>query len=745
METLTFLNSPLLWGGLLAGIPILIHLLYRRQYRRIDWAPMRYLKLSIQRNRRRIRIEQLLLLLLRMAAVVLLFFLVSRPVMHAEGLSRWLGTSSRTNRIVVLDDSLSMGYAEQGTSALQRGQDVLAELLPTFGAKDAFTLVLASAPTEPVVREVELENVDDLVAMVRGVRRTEVLSAWETILGSVDELMASGSYPMYEVTLVTDLRRAGWEDRVQELGNRWAGSHARLRVFDVGTVATDNVALPSLEQVDRVALVGSPTRFTAEIVNDSGGQLAGLEANFIVDGKASLVRVPDIAAGESIRLPLSATFQEAGQHDVAFELPEDPLPGDNRRSTVVDVRQSMMVKIVDGEPGSEPLSGESDFLALALSLAGDASDAFRVEVVTDSEWVSTPAGNPDVLILAGVPHIAAEQAELVAEQVAAGTGAMIFLADQVDPDNYNQVLYKNGNGLLPAELVTTDEAEFSGLTIDATEGSPLDALAQLSPAALARVKIRKTYEVKLPQAADAPPALTTGPPEPQPVAPSPEAVEGVHVLARWNNPAATPAVVQKVYGDGNVLLWTVAADRSWSDWPTEASYVLAVREAARAIARSDARFRAFTAGQSLSVLVPASHNITLPSVETPGGGDPVKLVVSKPTLDGPTAAQSPQEIDYGDTRRAGLYTMSWHDSVSGDMTQEFAVNPDARESRLERMSLDEFDELWGALEPEVVSVGAESDTSLAVRGREIWRTFALGLFGLLVFEACFARWTGRQR
>ncbi len=68
METLTFLNSPLLWGLLLASIPLLIHLLFRRQYRRVDWAPMRYLKLSIQRNRRRIRLEQILLLLLRTRA-----------------------------------------------------------------------------------------------------------------------------------------------------------------------------------------------------------------------------------------------------------------------------------------------------------------------------------------------------------------------------------------------------------------------------------------------------------------------------------------------------------------------------------------------------------------------------------------------------------------------------------------------------------------------------------------------------
>ena len=50
MNSLVFLNSTLLWGLGLASIPLIIHFLFRRKFRQIDWAPMRYLKLTIQRN-----------------------------------------------------------------------------------------------------------------------------------------------------------------------------------------------------------------------------------------------------------------------------------------------------------------------------------------------------------------------------------------------------------------------------------------------------------------------------------------------------------------------------------------------------------------------------------------------------------------------------------------------------------------------------------------------------------------------
>ena len=91
MSSLVFLNSALLWGLGLASIPLIIHLLFRRRFRQVEWAPMRYLKLTIQRNRRRIQLEQWLLLLLRTALIVILVCMLSRPILNAAGIGRWLG------------------------------------------------------------------------------------------------------------------------------------------------------------------------------------------------------------------------------------------------------------------------------------------------------------------------------------------------------------------------------------------------------------------------------------------------------------------------------------------------------------------------------------------------------------------------------------------------------------------------------------------------------------------------------
>jgi hypothetical protein len=69
---MTFLNAILL-GGLLAGaIPIIIHIINRNRFRRVQWGAMHLLEQILRTQRRRLRIEQLILLIVRTAIPSLL-------------------------------------------------------------------------------------------------------------------------------------------------------------------------------------------------------------------------------------------------------------------------------------------------------------------------------------------------------------------------------------------------------------------------------------------------------------------------------------------------------------------------------------------------------------------------------------------------------------------------------------------------------------------------------------------------
>ncbi|HNR55225.1 MAG TPA: hypothetical protein PKJ19_08670, partial [Flavobacteriales bacterium] len=50
------------------------------------------------------------------------------------------------------------------------------------------------------------------------------------------------------------------------------------------------------------------------------------------------------------------------------------------------------------------------------------------------------------------------------------------------------------------------------------------------------------------------------------------------VLARWNHEQASPAMLQRTFGEGQVVLMTTSADRSWTDWPVDPTWLLMIRE-----------------------------------------------------------------------------------------------------------------------------------------------------------------------
>ena len=102
----------MLFGTLLFAVPLIIHLLNRQRYKRRRWAAMEYLLIAFKKQRRRLRVENLLLLLLRCLIPLILALAIARPVLREGGPLAGLGTSA--HYFVILDASYSMGYQPEG-------------------------------------------------------------------------------------------------------------------------------------------------------------------------------------------------------------------------------------------------------------------------------------------------------------------------------------------------------------------------------------------------------------------------------------------------------------------------------------------------------------------------------------------------------------------------------------------------------------------------------------------------------
>ena len=79
-----FLTPALLGGAALIAVPVILHLVMRRQSRQVTFPALRFVQLRREANRRRLQLRHLLLLLLRCLLVAGLAFALARPTLKGS-------------------------------------------------------------------------------------------------------------------------------------------------------------------------------------------------------------------------------------------------------------------------------------------------------------------------------------------------------------------------------------------------------------------------------------------------------------------------------------------------------------------------------------------------------------------------------------------------------------------------------------------------------------------------------------
>lgn len=106
---MAFLAPAFLALGLLAGVPLLVHLLRRRVGRVLDFPAVRYLERMEQEHSRDLKLRNRLLLILRLIAVLALALAAARPIANLLGVGH-----APIAVAVVMDNSLSSGAVQNG-------------------------------------------------------------------------------------------------------------------------------------------------------------------------------------------------------------------------------------------------------------------------------------------------------------------------------------------------------------------------------------------------------------------------------------------------------------------------------------------------------------------------------------------------------------------------------------------------------------------------------------------------------
>ena len=134
---ISFLQPWVLLGLPLAALPLLFHLVQRRDPPSVVFPAVRYLRQVSEEHQRRLRIRHLLLLLVRTALILLLVFAAANPTARGGAAS----SHTPTALVVVLDNSPSSGAIAGGATVLAGLKTAARHILERATAADAVWLM----------------------------------------------------------------------------------------------------------------------------------------------------------------------------------------------------------------------------------------------------------------------------------------------------------------------------------------------------------------------------------------------------------------------------------------------------------------------------------------------------------------------------------------------------------------------------------------------------------------------------
>lgn len=458
---MTFLNGLLALGALAFTVPLAIHLLFRSRFRTVDWGAMHLLADVARINRRRLQLMNLLLLLLRCLLPILLAFCLARPILTGF---RSLPGDAPQSLVIAIDDSRSMAARdESGVGRLDRAKQELSSMIQGLSRRDEVILIRSSAIDAPPATM----GVDDTVAKLREVRAQSGKVNFGRFLRAAVDASDEGSHQQRRVIVVSDFQSADMGESAIESINRLSSSMADKTIrpvisfwnLGVDSEQLENVSVDSVEISSPAVVAGRVARFSARIRNASDTPMRDLRIVWSVDGKETEPRTLSIDPRSSSTSRLTRRIEKAGVHEITLAVEHgDALTQDNRRSIGVDVIHQVDVMLVDGQPGSGPLSNETDFLAIALSpfaFGGeDQPDAVRTSVVRPNQVLKEiDEKQPDVLVLANVEALRDDVRSRIASFVSSGGALLVFDGDNLDGQQYNRSFAGDrGSWELPAKL-----------------------------------------------------------------------------------------------------------------------------------------------------------------------------------------------------------------------------------------------------------------------------------------------------
>jgi hypothetical protein len=619
--------------------------------------------------------------------------------------------------------------------AAKRAADEVIKTMPT-GSSVAVLLC------SDVVNKLIPEPTYDLTLASEQIKEAPVFDRGTNLLEGIKvamETLSGRPELRKEIYVITDGQANGW-GRMEEIRRVLEDNRREVRahLLFVGRPEEKNLGIASLKLDGGVVAVNVPVRLNVRVQNFGKGEANDVNVSIAVDGEPPMdqTTIASIPAGESRSVSLFARMKVDGFHTVTAKIDGDHLPADDWRTVALRAVKEVKVLLIDGDPGREARESETFFLRNALRPVPRAQwdDYFvKLTVKTPTELEGTRFEDFDAVMSANVTDFSASALGQLINYVKGGGGLVVFLGDNINVNFYNEQLFKR-YGLLPAGLgqargdAKAQEQWFS--LADKGYDHPIVSIwKDPNAGSLASVRFFRAFDLLTDE---------TGKKKEGEAAP---AGEGRVVLKFADQ---KPAMMERDWGQGRVVLFASTADTEWNDLGARAgTFVpLMLRTLGHLVARQDEHLT-IMAGQEFAhtppveflnkdaIISKAPRHFLSQTKDEVHEAKRVELVNGAPF------------VQFGGTDFAGAYEIK----VEGSQPIRFAVQGEPSESSLEALNERQYGLLGEVAHVVKWSPGAALEETLEKGrvGTEFWLPLALAAAVLGTMETLLAHWFSKSK
>lgn len=733
-----FLNPLMLLGLAAISIPVIIHLLNRRKFQRVVWAAMRFLKVSVEQNQRRIHLEDIVLLILRCLLVALIALALARPTIKSEARGM---LSAKTTSVLILDNSYSMSLSDGVSDMFTRARKVAEEIISKMEPGSSCALFLASDIVKPLVPEptydVNLLRKTLAEATISG-RSSDLLPSLKQAI----QLLRSESAIRKEIHLVTDGQYLAWKNfkEIQNLLSEAKRENIQATIIIVGAQEERNLGISRFSIASGLASVNQPIRFEVQITNFGAKEEKDVKVNISVDENPPCDEaiIDSIPSGSSKTVSLFAKFYSDDFHSVTAKIVGDRLPADDMRAVVVRTVKEVRALLIDGNPGAEPREGQAFFLKYALQPVSpsEAQQYFlKPTVITTKDLTNVKFDDFDVVFLLDVVQLSEPTLAALEFFVKRGGGLVVFPGPQTTRSFYNDVLF-NKFKLLPAmigDLKGSPEKQENFFNFQ--ENNYTHPIVEIwnDPASgtLASARFYAAYDLIIPDTKNYPANRSVS-----------TITNTVYDLPKiiLNYSDGKPAIVEKSLGFGRIVLMSSTANTLWNDLPVRPAYVPLMHRIVGAIMSGQYNNLTIRVGDSFVYRVNNDYLGRDVMVVSPGisTNSPRQLTRVEMLNELPA-------IKYNDTDLAGIYTVS----IAGESVNpiKFATQSDPNESNLGHLSKEQLDAI--SRDAKVLfwrpGISVQEEIQKNRFGIELWFPLAIIALLLSITESALAQYFSKTK